>query len=125
MSEVQAAAKVRVVLTRAEKIAQYEEKAAALIAQANELRAEQAREDALQSVGAGFVVSFEAGRAETRRTVEGNVLAAYEIDGKRKVKVLAGEGADAELFEVEVSKLLSAVDPTPAAEEEGDELAGL
>jgi len=127
MSEVQTAAvaKVRIVLTRAEKIAQFEEKAAAFLAQANDLREEQAREDALQNVGSGFTVTFEAGRAETRRTVSGNVIAAYDVDGKRKVKVLAGEGAAAELFEVEVSKLLSAVDNTAPVAEPEDELAGL
>lgn len=131
MSEVQTAvavaAVVRKVLTRDEKIEQFESKAAEFLSKANELREEARKEEALRSVGAGTEVSFEVGRAETRRTVSGNVLAAYDIDGKRKVKVLVGEGADAELFEVEVSKLLAAKleEAEPVVTEAVDELAGI
>lgn len=125
MSEVQTtvAVAVRKVLSRDEKIDQLESKAAEFLAKAQELRAEAAKEEALRSVGAGTVVSFEAGRAETRRTVSGAVLAAYDVDGKRKVKVLVGEGAEAELFEVEVSKLVSAEVEQPVVVE--DDLAGI
>lgn len=121
---VAVAAVVRKVLTRDEKIAQFEQKAAEFVTKANELREEARKEEALRSVGAGTVVSFKAGRADTLRTVSGSVLAAYDVDGKRKVKVLVGEGAEAELFEVEVSKLTAAeLDVAePVAE---DELAGL
>jgi hypothetical protein len=112
MSEAQAVATpvavVRKVLTRDEQIAQYQEKADELLAKAEKLIEEGRKEEALQSIGAGVKVSFEVGRAETRREVSGVVLAAYDVSGKRKVKALVGEGAEAELFEVEVSKLISA-----------------
>lgn len=128
MSEAQAvAAVVRKVLTRAEKIEKAESQIKALAAQVAELRAEETKEQALQSIGAGAKVTFKAGRADTLRTVGGVVLAAYDADGKRKVKVLAGEGAEAELFEVAVSALLTAELPVvePAQTEATEPLADL
>lgn len=127
MTEVNTAVAVRKVLTRDEKIAQFEQKAVEFTTKANELREAARKEEALRSVGAGTVVSFKAGRADTLRTVSGSVLAAYDVDGKRKVKVLVGEGAEAELFEVEVSKLTGAeLGEAEAVDPVGDdELAGL
>lgn len=112
MSEVQTAA--RTVKTLADKIAETVAKIEQLNTKLAELRSQEEAEAALAGVSAGYVVTLEAGRAETRRTVEGTVLAVYEVEGKRKVKVIAGEGAGVELFEVEVSRLLSARDPSAA-----------
>ena len=111
MSEVQT---VRTVKTLAEKIEAAEAKLANAQKVLDDLRAQSEAEARLAGVSAGYVVSLEVGRAETRRTVSGTVLAAYDVDGKRKVKVLVGAGAEAELFEAEVSKLLSAEDPAAA-----------
>lgn len=118
MSEVQ----TRTVKTLADKIAAATIKRDEAQVKLDELLAQQAAEAALADVNTGYVVSFEQGRAETKRTVTGTVLAAYDADGKRKVKVLAGEGATSELFEVEVAKLLSSAAPAAITAEAGDEL---
>lgn len=119
MSEVQTAAVVRVALTRDEKIAKLEKQVADAQAKIAELRDGARKEEALQNIGTGTVVSFQAGRAETRRTVSGTVLAAYDEGKVRKVKVLVGAGADAELFAVAVSQL----DVPAEVEAEQDQLA--
>lgn len=100
------AVKKRAVKTRAEQIAAIDEQVTKLTERRNELVAEGEREEQLKNIGAGTVVSFEHGRGNTRRTLSGSVITAYD-DGKgvRKVKVLAGEGADANLYDVEVSRL--------------------
>lgn len=118
-------ATTRTVKTLADKIAAAQVKRDAAQATLDQLVKQQEAEAALADVTAGYTVSFEAGRAETKRTVTGNVLAAYETDGKRKVKVLAGEGAEAELFEIEVSKLVSAEAPGSAVEQAEDDLADI
>lgn len=70
------------------------------------------REEALKNVGIGDVVSFHAGRGETRRVVVGTVIAVYEDDktGKR-VKVLAGIGSDTTLFDTAAGQIISVEEP--------------
>lgn len=105
MSEVQTAAVAKAKLTGQALADKYRADAATLISKANAIEAGLAAEAALANIGAGAIVSFEFGRAETRHSVTGSVIAAYDKDGKRYVKVIAGEGVDTKLYEVEVSKL--------------------
>lgn len=110
----------RTVKTLAEKIADALAKVEAAQAQYDALVKQRDQEAALANVTQGYVVTFEQGRAETKRTVTATVLApAYDVGGKLKVKAIAGEGASTELFEVEVAKLLSAEAPV-VAEPEAD-----
>ena len=106
------AVKKRAAKSRADRIADIDVQIERLAERREELVREGEREEQLKNIGAGTHVSFEHGRAKTKRTVEGVVISAYDDDkGTRKVKVLAGEGADASLYDVEVNKLsLSTVD---------------
>lgn len=90
--------------TKAERIARVDEQIAEL--QAKRIRIEQEEERVSKpkaepvEVNVGEVVNVEIGRGETRRTVSGQVLAVFDnAAGQRKVKVLAGEGVDAQLVE--------------------------
>lgn len=104
---------VRTVKTLAEKIEAQRVVVANATAKLDELVKQEQAEQALANVAPGFVVTFNQGRAETLRTVTATVISpVYEVEGKRKIKATAGEGASFELFEVELSKLLSANAPT-------------
>ena len=82
-----------------------------LTIQRDDLLGKLAREEALQNVSIGDVVSLHAGRGETRRVVVGNVIAVYEDDktGKR-VKVMVGIGADTQLLDTAVGQIISVQD---------------
>ncbi|WYW03881.1 hypothetical protein SaviPeeda_00013 [Pseudomonas phage vB_PpuP-SaviPeeda] len=112
----------RKVLTSVEKIAQLEARIAADTAKLAELQAEVANKAAFENVGAGDVVVFTLGRAETKRTLKGSVIARGEVDGKDVVKVIAGEGLATAVYQVKVSEL-DAVNPVAEAAVELDPLA--
>ncbi|WYW03929.1 hypothetical protein Villemi_00013 [Pseudomonas phage vB_PpuP-Villemi] len=112
----------RKVLTSVEKIAQLEARIAADTAKLAELQAEVANKAAFENVGAGDVVVFTLGRAETKRTLKGSVIARGEVDGKDVVKVIAGEGLATAVYQVKVSEL-DAVNPVAEATVESDPLA--
>lgn len=80
--------------------------------QRDELMAQLVREEALQNLNVGDVVSVRVGRGETRRIEVGKVIAVYEDDktGKR-VKVLSGIGSHTELYDVAVSQVISVEEP--------------
>ena len=78
-------------------------------------------------VNVGETVDVEVGRGETRRTVSGTVLAVYENKaGQRKVKVLAGEGADTQVVEAFAASVTK-TDTPPFGDtgEAADDLSGL
>lgn len=111
----------RKVLTVAEKIAQLQARIAADTAKLAELESAEAAKAAFANVGAGDTVVFTLGRAETKRTLTGSVIARGEVDGKDVVKVIAGEGLDTAVYQVKVSDLDSVnpvSEPAPVAEEE-------
>ena len=103
MTEQTAAA--RKVLTTAEKIAQLQARIDADTKKLAELVFAEAAKAAFTNVKAGDIVTFTLGRAETKRTLTGSVLARGEADGKDVVKVIAGEGLATAVYQVEVSKL--------------------
>lgn len=129
MTEVTVA--TRRVLTTEEKIAQLQARIAKDTAALDVLVNGAAIAAAFANVKAGDTVTFTLGRAETKRTLSGSVIARGEVDGKDVVKVIAGEGLATAVYQVEVSKLDSVGD-APVAEaapaevsEEEDILAGL
>lgn len=80
------------------------------------------------AVNVGETVYVEVGRGETRRTLSGTVLAVYENKvGQRKVKVLAGEGADTQVVEAFAASVTKTDTPPfgESAEQETDPLGGL
>lgn len=95
----------RKVLTTAEKIAQLQARIEADTKKLAELVAAEAAKAAFTNVKAGDTVTFTMGRAETKRTLSGSVIARGEADGKDVVKVIAGEGLATAVYQVEVSKL--------------------
>ena len=101
----------RRVLTTAEKIAQLEERIKKDTAQLAALQGEAAADAALADVNAGYTVTFTLGRADTKRELTGKVLARGLINDKDSVKVLVGEGIDANVYSVAVSTLSAAVAP--------------
>lgn len=117
MTEVNQAA-ARKVLTRDEKIEQYESKAAEFLTKANELRREAEAEQALANLGAGATVEFDLGRAETKRTLVGSIIAIGEADGKRVAKVISGEGLATAVYQVPVSGLRLPSEKAEAVESE-------
>lgn len=100
----------RRVLTTEEKIAQLQARIAKDTQALHDLQNAEQIKAAFASVGAGDVVVFTLGRAETKRTLKGSVIARGEVDGKDVVKVIAGEGLNTAVYQVEVSKL-DAVNP--------------
>lgn len=72
---------------------------------------------AFANVAAGDTVVFTLGRAETKRTLTGSVIARGEVDGADSVKVIAGEGLNTAVYLVKVSAL-DAVNPVAVAAEE-------
>lgn len=63
------------------------------------------------NVGAGWTVSFKVGRDTTRREVVGTVQGRGLVKDVDSVRVISGEGFDAELFTVKVSDLLTVTAP--------------
>lgn len=81
-----------------------------------DLKRAQAAAALMADVGAGFTVTFKAGRAETRREVTGVVLGRGEVKGVDSVRVQSGEGFDIELHTVKVAELLAVEAPFVAGE---------
>lgn len=102
------------VLTTAEKIQKFYDLSAEYLSKAKALEAEVAAVAAFTNVGAGDIVTFNQGRAETLRTLTGSVLARGVVDGKDVVNVIAGEGLDTKIYQIKVSDLKS-VNPDPEA----------
>lgn len=97
-------AKRKRAVTKEERIAAIDEKIAELQAKRERIQNEEERQPKAKAapieVNVGETVNVDIGRGETRRTVTGTVLAVFEnAAGQRKVKVLAGEGVDAQLVE--------------------------
>lgn len=109
MTEVTVAA-TRKVLTPAEQVKKFYDLSAEYLTKAKALEAKLAAESAFANVGAGDVVVFTLGRAETKRTLTGSVIARGEVDGKDVVKIIAGEGLNTAVYQVPVSQL-DAVNP--------------
>ena len=131
MTEVTVAA-TRKVLTTEEKIAQLQARIAKDTAALDVLVNGAAIAAAFANVKAGDTVTFTLGRAETKRTLSGSVIARGDADGKDVVKVIAGEGLATAVYQVEVSKLDSVGAVVPVVEEaasvvseEDDILSGL
>jgi hypothetical protein len=101
----------RRVLTTAEKISQLEERIKKDTAVLAALQAEAAADAALADVNEGYTVTFDLGRADTKRTLTGKVIARGLINDKDSVKVLVGTGIDANVYSVAVSTLSAAVAP--------------
>lgn len=108
MTEVTVA--TRRVLTTEEKIAQLQARIAKDTAALNVLVNGAAVAAAFANVAAGDTVVFTLGRAETKRTLTGSVIARGEVDGKDVVKVIAGEGLATAVYQVKVADL-DAVNP--------------
>jgi hypothetical protein len=113
MTEVNQAAPARKVLTRDEKIAAYYDQSAAALSKAKALEAERDAEQALANLAAGSTVEFDLGRAETKRTLRGSIIAIGEVDGKSVAKVISGEGLATAVYQVPVAGLRL---PAPEAE---------
>lgn len=89
-----------------------------------ELEAAEASGNALANLVTGDVVEFMFGRGETRKQRAGVVRAVYEVEGKKRIKVLAGEGADEELLVIAPDALVAvAADVTQAGAASADPLA--
>lgn len=112
MAEVTVAA-TRKVLTPAEQVKKFYDLSADYLSKAKALEAKLNAEAAFANVGAGDVVVFTLGRAETKRTLTGSVIARGEVDGKDVVKIIAGEGLNTAVYQVPVSQL-DAVNPATA-----------
>lgn len=105
----------RTVKTLADKLAAAIDARNKLNEKITELEAKVAAEAAMANVAPGYLVTLQVGRAETRRTVAGSVIARFEDEkGIDRVKVLCGTGAETELFEVAVTALDSAEAPAAA-----------
>lgn len=90
--------------TKEDRIARVDEQLAELQAKRIRIESEEERVSKPKAepveVNVGETVNVEIGRGETRRTVSGQVLAVFDnAAGQRKVKVLAGEGVEAQLVE--------------------------
>lgn len=96
----------------AEKIERLTNDIAVKQGQLRDLVRQQEAEAAFASVGTGDVVEFKVGRADTRRTLRGSVLARAEVEGVDVVQVIAGEGLDTAVYRVKVAEL-TAVNPVP------------
>lgn len=103
MSKITAA-----IATVKDQIAKLQEKLAELVKQ-------EAAEALVAVLGAGYVVSFKVGRAETRREVTGVVLGRGPVKDVDSVRVSVGEGLEAELYTVPVTQLLSIEAPAKEA----------
>lgn len=121
----QTQATARRVLTTAEKIEQLELRIAKDTQAVADLRAAETAKAAFANVGAGDTVEFKVGRADTRRTLRGSVLARAEVEGVDVVQVIAGEGLETAVYRVKVAELVSVNAPAtePAAEEPAEEPA--
>jgi len=108
----------RKVLTPAEKIAQLEARIAKDTEALAELRKAEAAKAAFANVGAGDTVEFKVGRAETRRTLRGSVIARAVVDSVDVVQVIAGEGLDTAVYRVKVAELVSVNPPAEQPTEE-------
>jgi hypothetical protein len=71
-----------------------------------ELEAAQKAADAMQNLSQGDTVQFMYGRGETRKQYTGEVRAVFETDKGKRVKILAGEGADEEIYVIEPSAIV-------------------
>lgn len=100
----------RKVLTLAEKIVRAEATLAKAKSDLFALTAQRDAEAAFANVAAGDTVAFTLGRAETKRTLKGSVIARGDVDGADSVKVIAGEGLATAVYLVKVSAL-DAVNP--------------
>jgi hypothetical protein len=103
MTEVTVA--TRKTLTVAEQIAKFLDLSATYLSKAKALEAKVAAESAFTNVGAGDTVTFTLGRAETKRSLTGSVIARGEVDGKDVVKVIAGEGLATAVYQIAVSAI--------------------
>lgn len=91
-----------------------------------EMEAAAAAGNALANLSSGDVIEFLFGRGETRKQRAGVVRAVYEVDGKKRIKVLAGEGADEELLVIAPDALVAmAADVSQAGAAGVDPLASL
>lgn len=97
----------RRVLTTEEKIAKLQARIAKDTAALASLQNAESVAAAFANVKAGDLVTFVLGRAETKRTLSGSVIARGDVDGKDVVKVIAGVGLETAVYQVEVSKLAS------------------
>jgi hypothetical protein len=71
-----------------------------------ELEAAEKAAAAMQNLSKDDPVVFMYGRGETRKQYTGTVRAVFETDKGKRVKVLAGEGADEELYVIEPSAIV-------------------
>lgn len=101
----------KVQLTLAEQIVAAQAAVAAAQEKLDTLVAQEAIAGRLANVAPGYTVSYMLGRADTRRTVVGQVLFRGEVDGVDVVRALSGEGADVQVNQVKVADLLSAAEP--------------
>lgn len=123
MTEQTNAPVARKVLTAAEKIEQLKARIAKDTETLAELVAAEAAKEAFANVGAGDTVEFKVGRAETRRTLRGSVIARAVVDSVDVVQVIAGEGLDTAVYRVKVAELVSVNAPVaePVAEQPADQ----
>jgi hypothetical protein len=94
-------------MTQIEKLKQ---RIAADTAKLAELEAAQKAADAMQNLSQGDAVVFMYGRGETRKQYTGEVRAVFDTDKGKRVKVLAGEGADEEIYVIEPSAIVAVPD---------------
>jgi hypothetical protein len=90
-------------MTQIEKLKQ---RIAADTAKLAELEAAQKAADAMQNLSQGDTVQFMYGRGETRKQYTGEVRAVFDTDKGKRVKILAGEGADEEIYVIEPSAIV-------------------
>lgn len=121
MTEVNQAVATRKVLTRDEKIVQFYERSAEYLSKAKALEAERDAESKLANLGASDTVEFDLGRAETKRTLVGSIIAIGEVDGKQVAKVISGTGLDTAVYQIPVASLRLPAAQVEAAPEAGND----
>lgn len=89
-----------------EQIAALKTRIEADTAKLRELETAEKSAEAMQKLAAGDVVGFMYGRGETRKQYIGEVRAVFDTDKGKRVKVLAGEGVDEEIFVIEPSSIV-------------------
>lgn len=85
-------------MTRADKIAYYKERIAAL-------EAEEAAEAIRENIETGDEIEFEFGRGETKQSLKGVILGQKDDSNGRWVKVQVGEGFDAETKTIRIAAI--------------------
>ncbi|MEJ1593506.1 hypothetical protein SMA75_20140 [Escherichia coli] len=95
--------------TLIEQLQAVEAKIVELQAEAQKLAEQIETEKALANLAAGTTITFNYGRADTRKELQGVVKGVADTDKGRRIKVESGEGFDAEIYIIEVAAIVKVV----------------